>query len=71
MLYGNSDMKKIYLKPLIVTAGLECVILAASGPGADDIGSPNVLNDAKEYSVWDEVKQLNYKDERYEDKVYE
>lgn len=60
-----------YVKPKIEIAEADLVLLAASGPGADDIGSPNVLNDAKEYSVWDEVKQLNYKDERYEDKVYE
>lgn len=66
MLYGNSDMKKIYLKPLIVIADLECVILAASGPGADDIGSPNVLNDAKEYSIWDEVENTYNRKEGYD-----
>jgi len=60
-----------YIKPTIAIVEADFGLLCGSGPNADDIGSPNVLNDAKEYSVWDEVKQLNYKEERYEDKVYE
>ena len=68
MLYGNSDMKKIYLNPLIVTAGLECIILAASGPGAGDIFSPTVSDDAKGHSVWDEVNDTyNINKEEQED----
>ena len=57
-----------YIKPQIEIIEADLVLLAASGPGANDIGSPNVLNDAKECSIWDEVKQLNHKEEQdYED----
>lgn len=50
-------------------AEADLILLTASGPGAGDIGSPSVDDNAKECSIWDEVKQLNHKEESYE--VYE
>ena len=63
---------KTYIIPIITIAGADLVLLQSSeiGPGATDIGAPSVSNEAK--SVWDEIKQLNHKEEQdYEDKVYE
>ena len=61
-----------YVKPQIETVEAGFGLLSASGPDATSIGSPSVDNNAKEHSVWDEVKQLNHKEEQsYEDKVYE
>ena len=48
----------MYIKPQIDITEAEYVLLSGSGPNAGDIGSPNVDDNAKEYSVWDEVKQL-------------
>lgn len=60
-----------YNIPSIAIVELTTELLSASGPDATSIGSPNVDDYAKEYSVWDEVKQLNHKEESYEDKVHE
>lgn len=58
-----------YVKPQIEIIEADLVLLSVSGPGAGDIGSPGVDDNAKEFSVWDEVKQLNHKEESYE--IYE
>lgn len=44
----------MYIKPQIEIAEADFVLLNVSGPGATSIGSPNVSNDAKGHSVWDE-----------------
>lgn len=54
----------MYVKPQIEIAEADFKLLSASGPDATSIGSPNVDDYAKEYSVWDEVKQLNHKEEQ-------
>lgn len=61
----------MYVKPQIEIAEADFELLSCSEPCADDIGSPSVEDNAKEYSVWDDVKQYNNKEERYEDKVHE
>lgn len=48
----------------MVEASADLLSASELGPGATDIGAPNVSNDAKEYSIWDEVKQYNIKDEQ-------
>ena len=58
-----------YLRPTIEMLAMDFNLLSGSGPEATSIGSPDVDNDAKECSIWDEVKQLNHKEERYE--IYE
>lgn len=54
-----------YERPTIEIVEASTDLLSASemGPGATDIGAPNVSNDAK--SVWDEVnEQYNIKEEQ-------
>ena len=60
-----------YERPQIEIAEADVGLLSGSGPEATSIGSPSVDDNAKECSIWDEVKQLNHKEECYEDKVYE
>ena len=53
-----------YERPTIEIVEADFSLLAASGPGAGDIGSPSV----RTKSVWDEVnEQYNNKEEIYED----
>lgn len=54
-----------YKRPNITIVEASADLLSASemGPGATDIGAPNVSNEAK--SVWDEInEQYNIKDEQ-------
>lgn len=60
-----------YEKPITIILEVAADLLSMSGPDAGDIGSPNVNYNVKEGSIWDEVKQLSYNEENYEDKVYE
>lgn len=58
-----------YERPYIEIVEADLVLLSMSGPGATDIGSPSV-EEAKEYSVWDEEEilyNINNKEESYED----
>ena len=48
-----------YVKPQIEIVEADAELLTTSGPDAGDIGSPTVSDDAKSYSVWDEVNN-NY-----------
>lgn len=41
----------------IVEANAELLTSSDMGPCATDIGAPDVSNDAKEYSIWDEVNE--------------
>lgn len=66
-------MTKKYVKPQIDIAKADLVLLAMSGPGAGDIGSPSVRYNSK--SIWDEESDntlFNIREgQNYEDKVYE
>ena len=55
-----------YEQPITIILEVAAELLCMSGPDAGDIGSPNVDYNTKECSIWDEVKQLNYKEEKYE-----
>ena len=59
-----------YKRPQIDIAEADFVLLSGSGPGAGDIGSPSVDDNAKRYSIWDEVDNtynINKEEQGYED----
>lgn len=55
-----------YERPYITIFEANVELLAMSGPGATDIGAPNVSNECK--SIWDEVENTyNINKEEQED----
>ncbi len=59
----------MYERPNTEMMEADVGLLSGSGPDATSIGSPSVDDNAKEYSVWDEVNNTyNIKEEQnYED----